>query len=68
MGCNCSLTEKIIGALVIVFAWWNVGYNDIILTVLGVGLILHALTCKNCKVPMAMSKPVVKKATKKKRK
>ena len=71
MMCNCSLTEKIVGILVIIFAWWQTGYNDWILTVLGAILIIHAFSCKSCKMPMPAGKapmtkkPVVKKKKKK---
>ena len=74
MGCNCSLTEKIIGILVIIFAWWQTGFNDWILTILGIILIWHAFRCNICNnvvsgaKSMPARKPVAKKATKKKRK
>jgi len=57
MNCNCSITEKIVGILVIVFAWWSTGYNDWILTIIGAFLIIHAFTCKNCKMPMEKQMP-----------
>lgn len=67
MSCNCSLTEKIIGALVILVAWWNpLGYTEWVLTVLGAVLIIHALKCNACKMPA--NNIVVKKAVKKKKK
>jgi hypothetical protein len=70
MSCNCSLTEKIVGILVIVFAWWSTGYNQYILTVLGLALIWHAFRCTNCNVPgmaKSMPKKPVTKAVKKKK-
>tara|TARA_Y100000310_G_scaffold189245_1_gene189208 strand:- start:654 stop:857 length:204 start_codon:yes stop_codon:yes gene_type:complete len=67
------MTEKIIGILVIVFAWWTPMYTNWILTILGVILIWHAFRCTNCAVPQAgaMKKPMpakpVKKSVKKKK-
>ena len=75
MNCNYLLTEKIIGVLVIVFAWWQIIYYQWILTVLGLALIWHAFRCKVCSVPQGTSpmkkvvvvakKPAVKKKKKK---
>ena len=73
MSCNCSLTEKIIGALVILVAWWNpLGYTKWVLTVLGALLIIHAFRCTNCKIPPTgkgvAKKPITKAVVKKKKK
>ena len=43
--CCCT---ALIGALVIVFAWWKVSWGAIALTVLGVIIILKELTGKCC--------------------
>tara|TARA_Y100000310_G_scaffold236165_1_gene239330 strand:- start:181 stop:402 length:222 start_codon:yes stop_codon:yes gene_type:complete len=68
MSCNCSLTEKIVGILVIVFAWWSTGYNEYILTIIGLVLIWHAFRCTNCNLPATnMPKKPVTKAVKKKK-
>ena len=73
MGCNCPLTEKIIGVLVIVFAWWQIVYYQWILTILGLALIWHAFRCVSCNttVPGAVMKKAIvakKPADKKKKK
>ena len=65
MNCRCDWTEKIVGILVIVFAWWMTAYNQWILTALGIIMIWHAFRCGNMCTPTgpqkAMKKPVKKK-------
>jgi hypothetical protein len=60
--CYCRLT---LALLVVVFAWWNVGINQILHTLLGLTLAVLALTpvCCFC---LAKPKPVKKTAKKKK--
>lgn len=74
MGCNCKVTEIIIGILILVFTWWTTDYSGWIVTILAVILIIHALTCKKCgaciEPTTGKSTPVigaVKKAVAKKR-
>ena len=50
--CCCTAT---IGLLVIVFAWWKVGWGSIALTILGAAIILKQLT--NCCCRGSVCKP-----------
>lgn len=77
MNYNCSMTEKIIGILVIVVALWPklaLGYATWVLVILGVVLIWHAFRCTNCAMPAqggamkSMPVKVAKKSAKKKKK
>lgn len=43
--CFCTM---ILGALVIVFAWWNVGWGNVALTILGALIIIKGLINKCC--------------------
>ena len=46
--CVCT---TILGALVIVFAWWSVRWGAIVLTVIGVLLVLRGLANQCCCAP-----------------
>ncbi len=46
--CFCRV---ILAALVIVFAWWNVSWSNIALTVIGVLLLVFGFTRKCCCMP-----------------
>ena len=48
MGCNCKWTEAVIGIVIIVFAWWQVGASQWIVTIAAALLILHSFSCGNC--------------------
>ena len=56
MGCNCKLTEIIIGVVIIVFALWQIGASQWIVTIAAALLILHALKCENCGVKVSSTK------------
>lgn len=43
--CICTI---VIGILVVVFAWWNVSWGAIALTVLGALAVIHGLVGKCC--------------------
>ncbi|HOE68323.1 MAG TPA: hypothetical protein PK997_07020 [Candidatus Omnitrophota bacterium] len=45
----CCCCSALAGVLVIVFAWWNVSWAPIALTVLGVAVIVKELTGCICK-------------------
>jgi len=56
MGCNCKYIEIVLGLVIIVFAWWQVGASQWIITVAAALLILHALKCDNCSVNVSSIK------------
>ena len=58
MGYNCKWTEAIIGIVIIVFVWWQVGtsVSQWIVTVAAALLILHAFRCDNCSVNVSSVK------------
>ena len=58
MGCNCKLTEIIIGVVIIVFTWWQIGasISQWIVTIVVALLILRALKCENCGVKVSSIK------------
>ncbi|MFH1308001.1 MAG: hypothetical protein ABIH72_04070 [archaeon] len=64
--CNYKVIEIVLGLVVLVFALWETTYSKWLIVIAGVLLILHALICKECKVPAAAA-PVKKVTRKKKR-
>jgi len=70
MGCNCSLTEKIIGVVIIVLAIWPnvIGATNSkwVIVVAAAVLIIHAFKCSACNMPAGsdMKKPLKKKKRK----
>jgi len=56
MGCNCKYVETVLGIIIIVFAWWQVGASQWIITIAAALLILHALKCTNCGVNVSSTK------------
>jgi protein-S-isoprenylcysteine O-methyltransferase Ste14 len=64
MGCNCKVTEIILGVIVLIFAFMNAAWATWIVAIAAILLIIHALMCKNCGKCMpdsTTSKPLVKK-------
>lgn len=55
MGCNCKVTEIVLGIVVLIFALWpdwiGAMASKWIVGIAAVLLILHAATCKNCAMP-----------------
>ncbi len=45
---NCCYCTALFGILIIVFAWWNVSWAPIALTVLGVLVLLKGIINKCC--------------------
>jgi len=56
MGCNCKHVEIVLGIIIIVFAWWQTGASQLIITIAAALLILHALKCTNCGVNVSSTK------------
>lgn len=56
MGCNCRHVEIILGIIIIVFAWWQTGASQWIITIAAALLILHALKYTNCGVNVSSTK------------
>jgi hypothetical protein len=67
MGCNCKVTEIILGIIILIFAIWTTSWSDWIIIIAAVLLIIHALTCKNCNAKLASAPAVTSKAKKRKR-
>ena len=62
MNCNCQWVVSIFAVVILVFAFWTTAWSKWVILIAAILILLHAWTCKNCKMPkMEMS-------TKKKRK
>ena len=55
MTVNCKYVEIVLGTAIILFAWWQIGASQWIITIAGALLILHALKCDNCRVNVSSS-------------
>ena len=51
MNHNCLWIHGIIGAIIIVFTLWSTAFSKWIVIIAAIGIIIHALLCKNCKMP-----------------
>ena len=64
LNCNCKITEIILGIIILIFVLWETTWSGWIITITAILLILHAITCKNCNVKMAVA-PATKSKKKK---
>lgn len=56
MGCNCSLVERVIAVVILVFAIWNTSASRWIIGIAAVVLLAHSFKCPNCKVTATKKK------------
>ncbi len=50
MECNCRTIEIILAALVLVFYFWETPVSGWIVVLAAIALLVHACTCKNCRI------------------
>jgi|GEM_PF-3154600 len=48
MDINIKWCEVVIGALVILFALWQLAFSKWVLVLLGIIVLVHSITCKMC--------------------
>lgn len=46
---NCNWVEAVLSVLIIVFAWLQTSYSQWIIIVAAALLLIHTLSCKNCR-------------------
>ena len=62
-----SWCELILGAVIIIFALWEVSYSRWVIIIAAAILIIHSFTCKKCFNKMGMGKDMMPKASRRKK-
>jgi hypothetical protein len=61
MNCNCQWTEIVIAIVILLFAFWDTSVSQWVIAIGAVLLLVHALSCKNCKACAAPAEMPKKK-------
>lgn len=65
MGCNCKVTNTILGLIAFVFTVWPIAASKWIVSIAAALVVVHALCCRNCASCESEEKQVVQSKRKK---